>query len=75
MPTLTLPSRLKPVPRGLPAQITGDFLPQVAQQRYSCLALNQRYRYEGIFRGFTAELDVDKHGLVLDYPETFRRVR
>lgn len=59
----------------LPAQITGDFLPQVAQQRYSCLALNQRYRYEGIFRGFTAELDVDKHGLVLDYHETFRRVR
>lgn len=55
------------------AEIAGDFLPRAVQQRYSCLTLNQCYRYEGVFRGFTAELEVDKHGLVLDYPETFRR--
>lgn len=58
----------------LPTQITGAFLPRIAQQRYTCLTLNQRYRYEGIFRKFTADLDLDRHGLVLDYPETFRRV-
>lgn len=58
----------------LPAQITGDFLPWAAQQRYSCLMLNRKYRYEGIFRGFTADLEVDEHGLVFDYPETFRRI-
>lgn len=55
-------------------QIKGDFLPRAASQRYSCLKLDQLYRYEGIFTGFTADLEVDKHGLVLDYPETFRRV-
>lgn len=57
------------------AQIIGDFLPRAAPQRYSCITLNRQYRYEGIFRGFTADLEVDEHGLVLDYPETFRRVK
>ena len=33
-----------------------------------------RYRYDGLFRDFTAELPVDEDGLVLDYAETFRRV-
>lgn len=55
------------------SQIETDFLPQAAEQRYSCVALNQRYRYEGIFRGFTAELEIDPYGLVRDYPDTFRR--
>jgi uncharacterized protein len=58
----------------LPDQIDGDFLPQRAEQRYTCLTPKQRYRYEGLFRAFTAELEVDEAGLVLDYPETFRRV-
>lgn len=58
----------------LPAQIEGDFLPQRADQRYTCLIPDQRYRYEGLFRAFTAELEIDAAGLVLDYPETFRRV-
>lgn len=57
------------------ARITGDFLPLPAEQRYSCLVPDKRYRYEGLFRGFTAELEVDRHGLVLDYPDTFRRVQ
>lgn len=58
----------------LPDQIEGDFLPRRAEQRYTCLTLDQRYRYEGLFRGFTAELEVDEVGLVLDYPDTFRRL-
>ena len=59
----------------LPSQIEGDFLPRLAQQRYSCLVRDQRYLYEGIFRAFTAELEVDTSGLVLDYPATFRRIQ
>jgi len=57
----------------LPDQIDGAFLPQRAEQRYTCLTPDQRYRYEGLFRAFTAELEVDAAGLVLDYPDTFRR--
>ncbi len=58
----------------LPDQIDGDFLPRRAEQRYTCLTPEQWYRYEGLFRGFTAELEVDQAGLVIDYPDTFRRV-
>lgn len=58
----------------LPDQIEGDFLPQRAEQRYTCLKPGHRYRYEGLFRAFTAELEIDPFGLVLDYPETFRRI-
>lgn len=53
---------------------------EVTQQRYTCLELNSaggRYRYESLANGvssFTAELPVDRDGLVLDYPELFRRV-
>lgn len=60
----------------LPSQIEGGrLLPRPADQRYTCLEVGRRYRYEGLFRGFAAELAVDRRGLVLDYPDTFRRVR
>jgi hypothetical protein len=42
------------------------------RQRYSRLA-EQRWRYEDE-SGFSAELEVDGHGLVLDYPDLFRRL-
>ncbi|MGE8131477.1 putative glycolipid-binding domain-containing protein [Methylobacterium sp. NPDC080182] len=58
----------------LPDQIGGEFLPQRAEQRYTCLIPSRRYRYEGLFRFFTAELEIDKDSLVIDYPNTFRRV-
>lgn len=58
----------------LPDQVDGAFLPERADQRYTCLVLSKRYKYEGLFRGFTAELGIDEAGLVLDYPQTFRRV-
>ncbi|MBW4708790.1 putative glycolipid-binding domain-containing protein [Roseobacter sp. YSTF-M11] len=58
----------------LPDQVAGDFLPQRAEQRYTCITRGHRYRYEGLFRGFTADLVIDDFGLVLDYPDTFRRV-
>ncbi|MHA3913567.1 putative glycolipid-binding domain-containing protein [Halovulum sp. GXIMD14793] len=58
----------------LPDQINGHFLPQRAEQRYTCLQPGRLYRYDGLFRKFTAELEIDEAGLVIDYPETFRRV-
>lgn len=45
-----------------------------ALQAYTCLMSDRRYRYEGLFRHFETELDVDGHGLVTDYPTLFRRV-
>ena len=58
----------------LPSQITGSFRPTRADQRYTCLAPGRSYRYEGLFRSFVADLDIDGAGLVLDYPPMFRRV-
>jgi hypothetical protein len=46
-------------------------------QRYTCLdpgPAGGRYRYESLDSPFTAELPVGPDGLVLDYPELFRRV-
>lgn len=51
----------------------------VTQQRYTCLEvtpLGARYRFESLEHGvssFTAELPVDRDGLVLEYPGLFRR--
>jgi uncharacterized protein len=53
---------------------------EVAEQRYTCLETTPsggRYRFESLEQGevvFTAELPVDQDGLVMDYPELFRRV-
>jgi hypothetical protein len=59
----------------LPSEIDGPFTPRAAAQRYSCLRAGALYRYEGLFRGFSAELEVDRDSLVMDYPDTFRRKR
>ena len=41
-------------------------------QRYTRLG-DRLWRYEGLFRDFVADLAVDDMGLVLDYPQLFRR--
>lgn len=54
-----------------------DDPPRVARQRYTRLApgsAGDRYRYESLASGFAAELSVDAHGLVMDYPGLFERV-
>jgi len=58
----------------LPEQIAGDFQPSRTEQRYTCLIPEQRYRYESLLGAFTAELEVDENGFVLDYPDIFRRI-
>jgi uncharacterized protein len=50
------------------------FLPVIDGQRYRCLDVDRRYRYEAADRSFTADLPVDSDGLVLDYPTLFERV-
>lgn len=55
------------------ARVDHDTLEITAeQQRYTRLSLD-RWRYEDS-SGFTAELHVDDHGLVHDYPGLFRRL-
>lgn len=44
------------------------------EQAYTRLE-ERTYRYEGITSHYTAELPVDEDGLVIDYPELFRRVQ
>lgn len=58
----------------LPEQINGDFLLHHAAQRYTWRKPDKLYRYEDLSRNITAELDVDEDGLVVDYPNIFRRV-
>jgi hypothetical protein len=53
---------------------------EVTEQRYTCLETTSsggRYWFESLENGvasFTAELPVDQEGLVLNYPELFRRI-
>ena len=46
-------------------------------QRYTCLERSlgaSRFRFESLATGFTAELQVDADGLVIEYSDIFRRV-
>lgn len=46
-------------------------------QRYTCLEINSQggiYQHEGLWRKFSVELLVDRDGLVIEYPKTFRRI-
>src|SRR5690348_8977858 len=44
------------------------------RQRYTCLELNRRYRYQSMDSDFTRDIEVDDHGLVVTYPGLFRRM-
>ena len=61
-----------PLPGELAGQLEGAFLPEPVDQRYTRLG-DRLWRYEGLFRDFVADLPVDDMGLVLDYPQLFRR--
>ena len=82
--TNTLPIRRLDLGEGESSEIAAVYVDvpnmrvDASGQRYTCLERNAGglYRYEdqGLFRGFTADLAVDAHGLVLDYPGIFRRM-
>lgn len=57
----------------LPEEISENFEPVAASQGYTCLEPDRMYRYEGIFRDFTAYLSIDDAGIIEDYPGLFRR--
>lgn len=44
------------------------------RQRYTCLEINRRYRYQSLDSDFTRDIEVDSDGLVVTYPGLFRRV-
>lgn len=49
------------------------FRPFVDEQRYRCVRAGA-YRYEAVDGSFDANITVDEHGLVVDYPPLFSRV-
>ncbi len=51
-----------------------DFSVTVDPQRYTCLELGRRYRYESLDSDFVSEIEVDADGLVVTYPGLFRRI-
>ena len=77
--TNTLPIRRLGLAVGESAEITAAWvdvetlLVVASPQRYTRLD-ERRWRFEALSSGFVADLDVDEHGLVLDYPDLFRRV-
>ena len=46
----------------------------VSPQRYVCLEPLRRYRYESLDGDFVREVEVDSNGLVVTYPDLYRRV-
>ena len=77
--TNTLPIRRLGLKVGESSDISVAYVPlptlsmEAVEQRYTKLS-EDHFLYEGIFRGFSAELPVDRDGIVIDYPETFKRV-
>ncbi len=81
--TNTLPIRRLGLSAGQSAELLVAYVavPELVlkpvRQRYTCIELNEQgglYKYEGLASGFSAELQVDADGLVLDYPGIWRRV-
>lgn len=77
--TNTLPIRRLNMKVGQPTELVMAYVPLPSlqmcpdSQRYTRIA-EQRYLYESTDRSFSAELNVDEDGLVIDYPGLFRRV-
>jgi uncharacterized protein len=77
--TNTLPIRRLSPRLGQPQEILAVYVqvPTLSvitdRQRYTCLEESKRYRYESVDSDFTRDIEVDKHGLVVNYPGLFRR--
>jgi hypothetical protein len=78
--TNTLPIRRCPWTRGLSRTFSMAYVsvPELVaskqEQQYTCIEENEKFLYETLPPGFQAELTVDAHGLVVDYPGLFRRL-
>lgn len=77
--TNTLPIRRLGLAAGAAAEIAVVYVRapelhvELDHQRYTCIEPLRRYRYNSVDGSFSAELEVDPHGLVLTYPGLFRR--
>ncbi|EWY37022.1 hypothetical protein N825_22190 [Skermanella stibiiresistens SB22] len=78
--TNTLPIRRLGLGKGESAEIVVAYvsLPDLSvtadRQRYTCLELGRRYRYDSVDGDFSREIEIDGDGLVIEYPGLFRRV-
>ena len=81
--TNTLPIRRLALSPGQSAELLVAYasIPEMElkpeRQRYTCLEWNTDgglYKYEGMESGFSAELPIERDGLVIDYPGLFKRV-
>ena len=78
--TNTLPIRRLDLPAGQSAAIAVAYVrvPSLTvapgSQRYTALEPGRLYRFDSLDIAFTADLPVDRDGLVLDYPGLFRRL-
>lgn len=81
--TNTLPIRRLGIKPGESAEINVVYIevpglePSSERQRYTCLDASggaTRYRYESLVSGFSADLQVDREGLVTRYADIFERV-
>lgn len=77
--TNTLPIRRLRLSTGQSAEITTAFIEFPAltvvanPQRYTCLEQGRRYLYESRASDFKQELEIDRDGLVVSYPDFWRR--
>lgn len=77
--TNTLPIRRLRLSMGQSAEITTAFIDFPAltvvanPQRYTCLEEGKRYLYESRASDFKRELEIDRDGLVVSYPDFWRR--
>jgi uncharacterized protein len=51
-----------------------DLAVTTERQRYTCLEPGRRYRFASVDSDFTRDIEVDAAGLVVTYPELFRRL-
>jgi uncharacterized protein len=77
--TNTLPIRRSPLYIGETrrfwmAYIPADTLQPFADEQIYTRLDERRYRFEEADGSFSAEITVDGHGLVTDYPELFERI-
>ena len=77
--TNTLPIRRLRLSSGQSAEITTAFIEFPAltvvsnPQRYTCLEEGRRYLYESRASDFKCELEIDRDGLVIAYPDFWQR--
>lgn len=78
--TNTLPIRRLRLDEGQSAEITvayvsvPDLALSASRQRYTCLKSGSLYRFESVESGFSRDIAIDRLGLVVEYPDLFRRV-